>query len=46
LFRWNRIYPSDVKFPIKLDQGQWHRVSTEDFLGSSHEKITMEVYAK
>lgn len=46
LFHWNRSYPSDMKFPIKLDGGKWVRQSQEDFVGSSHEKITMEVYAK
>ena len=42
LFHWNRAYPFDVKFPIKLDSGKWRLISTEDFPGSSHEKITME----
>lgn len=46
LFHWNRAYPSDMKFPIKLDSGKWVRQSQEDFVGSSHEKITMEVYTK
>lgn len=46
LFHWNRSYPSDVMFPIKLDSGKWRPISTEDFPGSSHEKITLEVYTK
>lgn len=46
LFHWNRSYPSDVKFPIKLDSGKWVLRSREDFPGSSHEKITLEVYTK
>ena len=46
LFNWNRTYPSDVKFPIKLGSGKWRLNSTEDFPGNSHEKITMEVYTK
>ena len=46
LFHWNRSYPSDMKFPIKLDGGKWRLISTNEFPGSSHEKITMEVYAK
>lgn len=45
LFNWNRNYPSDVKFPIKLDSGKWVLQTREDFPGSSHEKITMEVYS-
>ena len=46
LFHWNRTYPSDVKFPLKLDGGKWRLISTEVFPGSSHEKITLEGYAK
>lgn len=46
LFHWNRAYPSDMKFSIKLDGGKWQLISTEDFPGSSHEKITLEVYVK
>jgi len=43
LFRWNRHYPSDVSFRFP---GNWELVRTEDFPGSSHERITMEVYQK
>ena len=41
LFRWNRRYPADVYFTFP---GQWRKVSTEDFPGTSHETITQEVY--
>lgn len=41
LFRWNRDYPADQHFKFP---GQWHLVSTVDFPGTSHEKITQEVY--
>ena len=44
LYRWNRRYPSDVKFDI--DPGLWRLESTSDFPGSSHEKITKEVYIR
>ena len=44
LFRWNRSYPSDVKFKIDLDE--WKLNSSEEFAGDSHECITMEVYSK
>ena len=43
LFRWNRHYPTDVQFRFP---GKWALVRTEDFPGSSHETITMEVYEK
>ena len=46
LIHWNRVYPSDMKFPVKLDNGKWVRQIQEDFVGSSHEKITLEVYKK
>ena len=44
LYRWNRRYPSDVKFDIDLSQ--WQLEFTVDFPGSSHEKITKEVYIR
>ena len=44
LFRWNRDYPADFFFTVDLSQ--WNLISTEDFEGISHEKITMEVYKK
>lgn len=43
LFRWNRHYPADAHFQFP---GKWVLVRAEDFPGSSHEKITMEVYEK
>lgn len=43
LFRWNRHYPADVQFRFP---GKWALIRSEDFPGSSHEKITMEVYEK
>ncbi len=46
LFKWNRTYPGDFHFDIDLSDGSWQMTSTEDFAGSSHEKITMEVYQK
>lgn len=44
LFRWNRSYPSDMKFDIDLNE--WKLNSGEEFVGNSHECITMEVYSK
>ena len=43
LFQWNRSYPADTYFTFP---GQWACRSREDFAGSSHEKITIEVYEK
>ena len=43
LFRWNRVYPADEHFRFP---GKWQLEHAEDFPGSSHERITMEVYVK
>lgn len=44
LYRWNRHYPSTVKFPVTLLDTMTLQESVE-FPGSSHEKITMERYS-
>ncbi len=41
LFHWNRDYPADAHFQFP---GQWKLVSSEEFPGTSHDTITMEVY--
>ena len=43
IYRWTRSYPSDKQFPENLLAGKT-LVSTTEFRGSSHEKITREVY--
>ena len=44
LCRWNRDYPGD--FFLDLDLSTWKLTDTQEFPGSSHEKITVEVYEK
>ena len=44
LFKWNRTYPKDLFFDI--DISDWTLTHSSDFAGSSHEKITMEVYIR
>lgn len=46
LFKWNRRYPADFYFDISLSEPKWKLTETEDFRGSSHEKITREVYER
>lgn len=46
VYKWNRVYPSDLKFDINLSSGNWQMVSKEEFVGSSHEKITKEVWKR
>ena len=41
LFQWNRTYPADLFFQFP---GEWKCTERRDFEGSSHEKITVEVY--
>ena len=43
LFQWNRSYPADLWFRFP---GEWKMAESRDFAGSSHEKITVEVYRK
>lgn len=44
IYRWNRHYPSDRKFPTELFSHRWHLASRREFPGKSHETITLEVY--
>lgn len=46
LYRWNRKYPASLHFSIPLAEHGWKCVSTEEWEGYSHEKITEEVYVK
>ena len=42
LLCWNRKYPSDQKLDVPLEK--WSMVQRDEFAGSSHDKITLEVY--
>jgi hypothetical protein len=44
VYRWNRHYPSDRK--LDLDLSAYKLYTNTEFAGSSHEKITKEVYVK
>lgn len=44
VYKWNRVYPADVHFNISLEN--WNLTETVDFEGSSHEKITREIYVR
>ena len=46
LYKWNRRYPADLRFDIPLADHGWKLKQSSDFVGSSHEKITEEVYEK
>ena len=44
IFRWNRLYPADFKFPMQLVPADWTMRVLDEFPGKSHDKITVEVY--
>ncbi len=44
IYHWNRHYPADRYFT--MDMSAFHLAETEEFAGSSHEKITKEVWVK
>jgi len=44
LFKWNRKYPADFYFDIKPKEIGLMLTKKEEFEGSSHKKITLEVY--
>ena len=46
IYRWNRHYPADVRWDPDLDALGFVLRETADFPGTSHEKITREVYER
>ena len=46
MFHWNRDYPADQYFALDLKSNGFKREKKEDFIGSSHKKITVEIYKK
>ena len=46
IFKWNRKYPSDVKFPFESLAEKFSLTDSFEFIGNSHPKITMGVYSK
>lgn len=45
LFQWNRDYPADMYFTVDLKTG-FKKIKSEDFVGTSHKKITLEIHKK
>lgn len=46
LYKWNRQYQADKSFTVDLKAEGFKRISTKDFAGSSHDKITEEIYER
>ncbi len=46
IYRWNKLYPQDVSFNISLSKNGFKMESSTDFEGTSHDKITKEVWKR
>ena len=46
IYRWNRLYPADMRFDIDLGAEGFSLEDTVEFEGYSHEKITKEIYRR
>ncbi len=46
VYRWNRRYPADVIFDVDLKTCGFRLVKQADFVGTSHEKITKEIFER
>ena len=44
VYRWNRVYPADLY--CTLDFSNYKLIDEKEFPGSSHEKITRQIYQK
>ena len=44
VYRWNRVYPADLY--CTLDFSNYKLIDEKEFPGSSHEKITKQIYQK
>ena len=46
IFNWNRKYPGDLFFSVDLKAEGFKKTGKEEFKGSSHDKITLEIYSR
>ena len=46
VYKWNRQYQADKSFTVDLKAEGFKKISTQDFVGSSHDKITEEIYER
>jgi len=42
VYRWNRVYPADTR--VTIDPLIWHLTERREFVGKSHDTVTVEVY--
>lgn len=46
IYKWNRGYPADFYFDFSTLDNDWRKFSVNHFKGSSHNKITKEVWKR
>ncbi len=46
IYNWNRHYPSDFRLDINPEKSGFKLTGRYDFSGTSHEKITREIFEK
>lgn len=46
VYHWNRRYPTDMFFDIDLQKEGFELISTDEFKGYSHDKITKEIFRR
>lgn len=46
IYRWNRLYHSDVKLDVDPKAAGYKLSSVSEFAGSSHDRITKEIYVR
>ncbi len=46
VFLWNRHYPADIYFDYDLEKEGFSLSETKEFAGSSHEKITLNIWRR
>ena len=46
IYKWNKKYPYDFSLDINPEECGYKLIDTSDFAGSSHDKITKEIYRK
>ena len=46
LYKWNTVYPCDVRLDLDPRRAGFVLREKSDFVGSSHDRITKEVYKK
>lgn len=46
IYKWNRLYPSDTSLDLVPEECGFRLDEISEFVGSSHEKITKEIYKR